>query len=184
MLSLRMMFAIDHNASVEPAQNKEKGNATMQPTYKVSRISPRQIDSAYLLASLAAPRLDLDGWRAFCRDALGDGVRRTGQEDIIVAANPAGYVQGLCVSAVRRHLAYGYILDVSVFVVASAADEAGVAVDLLRHVKAVARTEGCSGLHIWTRGPDNWSQHLGDEGIDRSEQGAVMILEPAPFIHV
>ena len=155
----------------------------MQPTYKVSRISSRQVDPAYLLASLAAPALDLDGWRAFCRDVISAGSRRSGQDEIIVAANPAGYVQGLCVSAARWHLAYGRILDVSVFVVSSAADEAGVAIDLLRHAKALARAEGCSGIRIWTREPDNWSRYLGNHAVDRSEHGALMILEPGPPVH-
>jgi hypothetical protein len=150
----------------------------MQPTYKIGRITAAQIDRAYLLVNPVAPRLDLDEWRALCRDVLIRKRQAIDQDDIVVAVNPVGYVQGLCTHVVRKHPFHGRILDVSIFVVTSAADEAGIAADLLDYLKGLARQEACSAIRIWTLGQDNWSRHLSDREISRPDHGVLMILDP------
>lgn len=149
----------------------------MHSTYRVGRITSGQIDAAYLLVNLVAPTLEPEVWRTSCLDTIKRKDRKTDQDEIVVAVNPLGYIQGLCVYAIRRHPAHGRILDVSIFVVTSAADEAGVAIDLLGYLRQRARLEACVVIRIWTLGRDNWSRHLKQTEIDRSDHGVLMILD-------
>lgn len=149
----------------------------MQSTYKVGRIAPEQVDPAYLLISPVAPTLDLAAWRTFC-GAVQRKDRHDGEDDVAVATNPRGYLQGLCAYAVRQHPFYGRILDVSIFIVTSAADEAGVAADLLRHLKVLARAEACGAIRIWTLGEDTWSRHVEGAEVSRTDHGLVLLLDP------
>jgi hypothetical protein len=148
----------------------------MQSIYKVARIEDAQIDRTYVLVNRIAPAVTLEEWRASCRKLIGRTDRRADQDDVAVATNPLGYVQGLSISAVRRHLIYGRILEVSVLAVASAADEAGVADDLLRYLKALAEAEACDGIRVWTLGQDDWTLGLAHPEIDRSHHGALMVF--------
>jgi hypothetical protein len=150
----------------------------MTSIYRVGRIVVDQIEPAYLLVSQIAPAVSLDRWRASCCAIIGRKDRHIDQDDIAVATNPLGYVQGLCVSAPRRHVIHGRILEVSVLTVASAADDTGVADDLLRYLKAVAKAEACEGLHIWTQGRDDWTSNLEHPEIDRSHLGMLVVLHP------
>jgi hypothetical protein len=149
----------------------------MPPTYRVGRIAAAQIEAAHLLVDRIAPALSLEQWRADCREAIGRKGRRSDEDDVAVAVNPLGYVQGLCVSAVRRHFVYGRILDVSILAVASAADEAGVVADLLRYLRALAAIDACEGIRVWTLGESDWISDLGHPEIDCSHHGALMIRE-------
>lgn len=155
----------------------------MQPTYKVTRITNEQVDPAYLLVSPVAPNLNLDGWRTFCTEVLARKRHPVDLDDIIVAVNPIGYIQGLCVYAARWDTFHGQILDVPVFVIASAADEIGVAIDLLRLLKARAERESCGFIRVWTLGEDNWSRHLREHETDHSEHGVLIILDPNASFH-
>lgn len=147
----------------------------MQPTYRIGRITAAQVDRAYLLVHRIAPKLDLDEWRAFCRDILAQKRQAIDRDDLATAVNPAGYVQGLCSHAVRKHPFHGRILDVSIFVVTSAADEAGIAGSLLEHLKDLARQDDCSAIRIWTLGQDDGSRPLRDRQIDQPDHGVLMI---------
>ncbi|POR47128.1 hypothetical protein [Bosea psychrotolerans] len=149
----------------------------MQPTYKIGQIADEEIDRAYLLVGLVAPRLALEEWRALCFDALTRKRLAIAQDDIVVAVNPVGYVQGVCVYAVRKHPSHDRILDVSIFVVTSAADEAGVASELLDHLRVLARREACQAIRIWTLGQDNWNRHLREGEINRSDHGVLVLLD-------
>jgi hypothetical protein len=149
----------------------------MQPIYKVGRIARRQIDPAYLLLRPVVPKLDLASWRAFCQEMLVSESRPADQDDIVVAANPVGYVQGLCLCAVRGHLLHGRILDVSIFVVASAADAPGVANDLLGYLRTLAKGEACGAIRVWTLWQDNWRRDLGGQDISWRDQGVQIILD-------
>ncbi|KPH77396.1 hypothetical protein [Bosea vaviloviae] len=147
----------------------------MQQSYKIGRITAAQIDRAYLLVNRVAPKLDLDAWRAFCREILAQKRQAIDRDDIVIAVNPAGYVQGLCSHAVRNHPFHGRILDVSIFVVTSAADEAGIAGSLLDHLKDLARQDACNTIRIWTLGQNDWSRPLRDRQIDQPDHGVLMI---------
>lgn len=148
----------------------------MQTPYAIGRLSIGQIDQAYLLVNPVAPGLDLDGWRSFCRNLLAHELLAREQDDVIVAANPLGYVQGLSVCAVRTHPSHGRILDVPVFVVASTADEAGVRADLLRHLQECGGLHGCRMLRIWSLEWDSWGRHLDSHEIDRNDHGILIDL--------
>ncbi|WP_158801548.1 hypothetical protein [Acidisoma sp. L85] len=148
----------------------------MPVTYNVGRIAREQIDPAYLLVHPLVPKLDLENWRALCEERLVSSFHGDDQDDIVVAVNPVGYVQGLCLCAVRRHLLHDRMLDVSFFVITSVADEAGVATDLLRHLKALAKREACDTIRVWTLWQDRCMPDLGDLEIDRRDHGLVIIL--------
>lgn len=149
----------------------------MQPSYQVSQITAAQIDPAFLLVGPVVPKLGLDGWRDFCRHVLAYARQAAGQDHIVVAANRRGYVQGLGVYAVRSHPLHGRMLDVSLFVVASAADEGGVAGDLLSYLKAIARSETCDVLRIWSLEQEDGSSRLKGSAPEAPECGVMMILD-------
>ena len=155
----------------------------MQSIYKVGRIAAAQVEPAYLLANRIVPTLSLEQWRASCREVISRNDRRSDQEDVAVAVNPLGYVQGLCVSAVRRHLIYGRILDVSVLAAASAADGAGVAEDILRYLRALAKAETCEAIRVWMLGQEDWIPALDHAAIDCSHHNALMLRDrQAPIV--
>lgn len=155
----------------------------MQSTYKVEQIAPARIQPAYLLVNRIAPALSLEQWRASCLDVIHRKDRHSDLEDIAVATNPLGYVQGLCVSAVRRHLIYGRILDVSVLAAASAADEAGVAEDILRYLRARAKAETCEAIRIWMLGQENWIPDFDHVEIDCAHHHALIMRDrQAPVV--
>ncbi|MCX5514644.1 hypothetical protein C3941_16195 [Kaistia algarum] len=123
----------------------------MAQAYEIGPIEDEQVDSAYLLARLAVPTLELDGWRDRCRQSPGREA-----DDILVASNPRGYVQGLAISAVTLERLGALVLDISSFVVVSAADGPGVGVELFDHLALRAKRAGCASIRV----------HL----LDRSER--------------
>ena len=96
------------------------------------------------------------------------------RETIFVATNPAGYIQGLCIVAACQHTFDRRTLDIPIFVVASASDEAGVAISLLEHLKGVARIEACRQVRIWASGGDSWSRALKDTEYKRWDGGVLL----------
>lgn len=149
----------------------------MSSIYRVDRIAVAQIEPAYLLVTRIAPALSLEQWSADCREAIGRRDRRTEDDDVAVAINPLGYVQGLCISAVRPHFVYGRMLDVSVLAATSAADEAGVVHDLLRYLRTLAVTEACAGIRLWTLGQDDWISDFDHPEVDCFRHGALILRE-------
>lgn len=145
----------------------------MSATYGVGRISAGQIDQAYSLVTLVAPMLRLDAWRALCRNI---GTHRPDLDNVIVAINPRGYVQGLCITAVRNHSVHGPILDVPIMVVASAADEAGVAAEMLAYLKMLGHSQGCANMRIRTSEEKN--RTLGDRELRPWDHGVLVQIAP------
>ena len=148
----------------------------MLRTYRVAPIGPNQIDRVFPLVETVEPSLDLAAWRARCGEAVSRRYPGAGGDKIIVATNPLGYVQGLCVLAVKENTPDGRMLDVPIFAVASAADEAGVVADLLDYLRDVGRNEACGSIRIWTLGQDNWSRHLDGAAAKRWDHGVLMLL--------
>jgi hypothetical protein len=111
----------------------------MSTSYAIETIGPRTVDRAYPLARVGGFTLSLDEWRAFCRSfgspPVGD---RTGRELAVVARNNSGYVKGLCVYSIKHLSPHGRLVDVPIFVVASAADEEGVATELIGFLRSRA----------------------------------------------
>ncbi|PTM43006.1 hypothetical protein C8D03_4610 [Bosea sp. 124] len=156
----------------------------MHPAYTIARITPGQVDAAYLLAGPLAPALDLERWRSYCGQMLsGKGVTAD-QHDIAVAVNPLGYVQGLCIHGLARHVVHGTILDVPIFAVASAADGIGVAAALLQHLCTVAGRLDCAAIRIRTGGAEPWQRQLEDHTLTDGQIRIPVILNAAYALDV
>lgn len=149
----------------------------MRTTYNTSQISAAQIDQAYPLITRVSPTLELEPWRMFCRAVVAHKSHPRDPDKIVVTTNPIGHVQGLCTTAIRGHAIGDLMLDVPIFVVASAADAAGVAADMLTYLKNVGRAEACACIRIWSLGRDNWTRQLSESEIRRWDHGALIILQ-------
>ena len=146
----------------------------MSGGYVVEPIGPKTVDRAYPLVRAAIPTLLQQEWRQFCDSVDLPSVRSQtiGDEEAIVAArNADGYVKGLCIFVIRDHATYGRIVDVPLFVVASAADGEGVAIDLLDFLRAQCNASVCSGIRFWPMNPETWARRLKPEHIARSDNG-------------
>jgi hypothetical protein len=152
----------------------------MQRAYTTARIRTEQVDAAHLLVSPLDPLLDLVRWRSYCDEAASDGGTAARRQQIVVVANPRGYLQGLCVHAVVTHPVQGAILDVPVFVVASAADEIGVAEALFRELCIVAGRLNCAAIRIRTGGSQRLHRHIEDCGRIAWAGRVALILDPKP----
>ncbi|MBV9245037.1 MAG: hypothetical protein JO366_09515 [Methylobacteriaceae bacterium] len=93
--------------------------------------------------------------------------------------NRCRYVKGLCIYSVRAHCVYGRLLDVPVFVAASAADAEGVAADLLQFLQSICDRSVCSGVRFWTMGAETWSRRLADQDIVRTDHGIFLPTVPS-----
>lgn len=149
----------------------------MQGAYTIAGMTPDQVDAADLLVGTMKPPPDLAGWR---RDG-GDAAVSAGRcQDVRVATNPRGYVQGLCLCRQARHVVHGAILDVPLFVVASAADGPGVATALVADLCAIAGRLDCAAVRIRTGHSPRALQ-----GMDRARRsggaGIAVILDSSPM---
>lgn len=115
----------------------------MRCTYTTARITADRIDQAYSLVSLVAGAPNLEAWRTFCWNVIQTPNERPDRDNIIVEKNPLDLIQGLCIARAREHDVYGRLLDAPIFVVASAADSAGVAADF---AKLSEKPGPCRGL--------------------------------------
>lgn len=146
---------------------KVGGSAKMRMSYAIEAIGPWTIDRAYPVAAAAGFARTLDEWRAFCRSlkspAAGQGKDR---ELAVVARNEQGYVKGLCVYSIRDPSPHGRLLDVPVFAVASAADEGGVATELIGFLRSECNKWACAGIRFRRGRPDPWGGRLEREPDD------------------
>lgn len=149
----------------------------MSSPYQVKRLTEDQVDLAYVLAHSVMPKLELDSWRAYCRGVGTRGDGAADPEEVIVAANPAGHLQGLAICAAVADPVHHRVLDVSTFVVASASDDVGVAAEVLAELRRVAATRNCRGVRIWNWGQDHWSRILG--GFEPRGTDGVLAVQPS-----
>lgn len=156
----------------------------MQRAYATAPITAEQVDAAYLLVGPLAPLADIERWRSYCEETRSGVGTATRHQEIVVATNPRGYLQGLCVHAVVRHPVQGAILDVPVFVVASAADEMGVAAALLCDLCVVAGRSDCAAIRICIEGSQRLHRHLDDNGRTVCDRRVALILDPRPLPEV
>lgn len=143
----------------------------MPYAYSTRPITEDQIDLAYLLieaAGLDVRRLD---WKSFCNRVI-EWRGATGLHDeVVVAADVEGHVRGLFVTEMIQSLLFGRVLDVPLFVTASAGDEDGVILDLLEAAKVKAREANCSDIRIWTQGGESWVRATGASPITSRYKG-------------
>jgi len=149
----------------------------MGPGYRVGPIKAAQVDAAYVLVSRLIPQLDADRWRACCRDSIGGTPAQRDRAEVAVATNIPGYVRGFAVAAPLEHLSLGRILDVGLFGVISAADERGVAGDLLDYLRRQGRASGCVGLRVWVVGDSGGLESLLDPAAVGSGRGFFIRLD-------
>jgi hypothetical protein len=151
-------------------------------SYIVEPIGPRTIDHAYPLARACGYAPTLGQWRAFCQSLesapLRDEAAGNNSERAVVARNPQGYVKGLCVYSIKEHLPYGRLLDVPIFIVASAADGEGVATELAAVLLSRCDWSVCSGIRFWPIGSDSWKSRQTPEAIARADHR--LFMRPLP----
>jgi hypothetical protein len=145
-------------------------SSAVAPNYAVQPISPDLVDRAFPIVSASFPTLTLGDWRRFC----GALVRPSGDgewEQVVLALNTRGYIKGLGIFAVRDHWFHGRLLDVPVFVPASAADAEKVAVDLLNFFRRVRAERNCAGIRFWPTTPETWEWMHDFEQVRRADRG-------------
>jgi len=150
--------------------------------YQVGPLTVEQVDTAYCVAKLFAGTLSLDHWRSFCRTVLEREGQQGGRDEIHVATNARGYIQGLCIGSATEDPDHGRILDVWFFAVMSVSDEAGLASDMVQYLRAAAKAGGCEGLRIQTFGQAALSRHLGLYETEHPDHELLMLLEPHALV--
>jgi len=136
----------------------------MVSAYAIGALRPDQIAQAYPLVQAAVPALDLASWYRMASD--------TGrQEEILVVANPRGYIQGLSICRRSIHPAVGPLLDVVLLIVASVADERRIRRTLLAALGVRAKEQRCARLRFWNQTPGNWQHMRSEEWLDRLDHG-------------
>lgn len=145
--------------------------------YTITQIQPFDVDRAYPLIEPVASTLDLAAWRRYCTQLTTntDGVDRG--EQGWIALNPMGVIQGLALCKLGDDFAHKRLLDVPVFVVASAADDAGVSKALIDKLQGVAATAECTSIRFWTLTSDNWTRRLQRSDYSRWDHGVRLILK-------
>ena len=148
----------------------------MRECYAIEAIGTRTIEKAFPLARIVAQALSPLQWRRFCRSCQSAGRRgeRQGREQVVVVLDAKAYVRGLCVFAIRRHAAYGCVLDVPILIAASAADGEGVASALVNFLRVACDDAGCSGIRFWIMTAETWARRREPAYIARSDHGLFM----------
>lgn len=137
--------------------------------YDVASLRSDQTERAYPLIQAAVPALDLASWRRMASDAF----RR---EEILVAVNPRGYIQGLSIYRHFNHPVLGALLDVIFLCVTSAADERGVAEGLFAAIRSRAKELKCAGIRFWNQDPGNWQRMRNEAQFDRLDHGLMVCV--------
>ena len=128
----------------------------MSYAYSTRPIMEEQIDLAYLLVEASGREVSPADWRAFCNRVI-EWRGATGlHDDVIVATDAGGHVKGLFVTELIQSLLFGRVLDVPMFITASAGDEDGIILDLFQAAKVKAGEANCSDIRIWTQGGESW----------------------------
>lgn len=128
----------------------------MATAYLVGRIKRHQIDLAYRLIEAVDYPVNLERWRSFCDRQFNRRHISSTLGDVITVENALGYIQGVGIAYPGNDLNYGHILDVPVFVVATAADTAGVSNALMHHLMAMARADHCGYIIVASTDPSAW----------------------------
>lgn len=124
--------------------------------YSTRPIAREQIDLAFILVDAAGLAIARREWQSFCSRVI-EWRGATGlHDDVIVTTDVDGHVKGLFVTEMIQSLLFGRVLEVPVFLTASAADEDGVITELLQAVRGKAREANCDDVRIWTLGGESW----------------------------
>ena len=127
----------------------------MGAAYSVGPIRYDQVDRTYCLIEAVGYDVDLDEWRNYCAATLVRK-RHPGIGTVVTVENALGYVSAVGVSRAERSKRHGHVLDVPVFIVASAGDTPGACDALLHYLLASARKAHCGLVRIASPEPTNW----------------------------
>src|SRR5688572_3992874 len=119
----------------------------MSSTYVVTEMAAGDEEKSFPFLYGAAPSATLQNWRRFC------GQRA--DQKLITARTAAGYIKGLCAYFETEHLSRGRLIEVPLFLVASAADPQGVAEELLWNLRKICGEHGCSAVRV-AAPPQGW----------------------------
>jgi len=130
----------------------------MSSGYATRPISEEQIDLAYVLIEASRTDVKRDDWRAYCNRIVKWRGATGLHDDVFVSTDRQGHIRGLFVTEVVQSLLFGRVLEIPLFVSASAGDEDGIIEDLLQAATAKAEAAGCGDIRIWTPGGESWSR--------------------------
>jgi hypothetical protein len=117
-----------------------------QGTFQVKLLPEGELRLALPLAQLLYPSLSETEWVAY---ASGRSARQTWlHRRVLVAANPSGYLHGLCTLVDGFDLRCGRTLDVDDLVVANFLDSRSVAQALLTGVEEIARSDRYQAVRV------------------------------------
>ncbi len=140
----------------------------MRSCYALGPMRAGQILRAFALVNAVGSHLKLERWKL---------IAEQGHRAIIVVADGAGYVRGLTLSSAVIHPIAGRLMDVPIFIAASAADEGGIARMLFHDVKRRAALLGCDFLRIWTVTPATIDSLDDFSYFDRWDHGLMYVVE-------
>ena len=121
-------------------------------------LSGKLIDQAFPLVQASLPSVDLEQWRDFAGQLIGDGAPDT--TGILSVLTEQGYIAGLSIYRVEPSLAHGPVLIADHFMALDLFNRAAVVNVLADVLEDLARRRGCTALHthipekdgVW-RGP-------------------------------
>jgi hypothetical protein len=135
-------------------------------------MTPWDVERSYPLLYGGAPSATLEKWRQFCARNQREGHK------VLVVRNAAQYVQGLCAYFEIEHVSRGRLLEVPLFLIASAADPQGVADALVSVLQRTCGERGCVAVRIAVP-PKGWTdQKLLRSGENGDDQAVYFV--PAP----
>jgi hypothetical protein len=148
----------------------------MSRAYSTRPITEDQIDLAFMLVEAAGREVKRAEWVSFCNRII-EWRGATGlYDDVIIAADADGHVKGLFVSEMIQSLLFGRVLDVPMFITASAGDEDGVVLELLQAAKVKAREANCGDIRIWAQGGESWIRATDDAPVASQYRGVQLRL--------
>ncbi|WP_157628197.1 hypothetical protein [Ensifer sp. BR816] len=128
----------------------------MAVAYSVGPITRRQVDKTHRLIEAVGYPVDLQAWREVCALAFARKWPAIYSEEVITAENPLGYIAGVCIMRPAHDSMHGRVLEVPVFVVATAADTRGASNSLLDYLMESARNRRCRFIRVAPLEPASW----------------------------
>jgi hypothetical protein len=111
----------------------------------VRSLDRKEIATAYPLARMLAPSLDLAAWQRFA-GAILDGAP-TEERGILAAEGEGGYLCGLLIYRVVHDLRHGRVLTADHVLALDIVDRKPVAAALLSALEELSEALGCDALH-------------------------------------
>jgi uncharacterized protein YuzE len=148
----------------------------MSYAYSTRPITEDQIDLAYILVEASGRDVRRTEWTAFCNRVIEWRGAAGLHDDVIITVDAEGHVKGLLVTELIQSLLFGRVLNVPMFITASAGDEDGIILSLLEAAKVAAREAKCSDIRIWTQGGESWVRVTGDTPVTSQYFGVQLKL--------